>query len=258
MKISVCSPSYKRPKVKTLEYLPFCRIYVDPKEYAKYKKENPTADIVTCKTGIQGNVARVRNHILDREFAAGADAVVIVDDDMTSMGYYENGTDKKRLATEDFLPFVEKYTVMAQDMGVKLWGVNVNFDPQCYRTCTPFSTLSFIGGPFGCFLKGNICRYDETLPLKEDYDMTIQQIRQYRAVLRINKYHYIVKQSKQSGGCASMRNLETEKEQLLLLQKKWGKKIVKFDTIDRNHKTKKYRTASFDYNPVIHIPIKGI
>ena len=29
MKISVCCPSYKRPKVETLEYLPFIKIYVD-------------------------------------------------------------------------------------------------------------------------------------------------------------------------------------------------------------------------------------
>lgn len=258
MKISICSPSYKRPKVKTLEYLPFCRIYVDPEEYTRYRKANPKGDIVKCGKGVQGNVARVRNHILDREFADGADAVVIVDDDMTSMGYYEGSTERKILATEDFLPFIEKYTLMAQDMGIKLWGVNVNFDPQSYRTCTPFSTLSFIGGPFGCFLKGNECRYDESLPLKEDYDMTIQQIRKYRAVLRINKFWYIVKQSKQSGGCAAIRNLATEKEQLLLLQKKWGSKIVRFDTMDRNHKSKKERSLSFDYNPLIRVPIKGV
>ena len=30
MQISVCCPSYKRPKVETLEYLPFCKVYVDP------------------------------------------------------------------------------------------------------------------------------------------------------------------------------------------------------------------------------------
>ncbi len=90
MKIAVCAPSYKRPKVKTLEYLPFCRIYVDPAEYAKYKKENPGADIVMCRSGVQGNLARVKNYILDQELiGAGDDAVVIIDDDMNHMGYYE-------------------------------------------------------------------------------------------------------------------------------------------------------------------------
>lgn len=258
MKIAVCAPSYKRPKVKTLEYLPFCRIYVDPAEYAKYKKENPGADIVMCQSGVQGNLARVKNYILDQELiGAGDDAVVIIDDDMNHMGYYEE-LKKHRLPTEDFMAFVEKYTVMAQDIGAKMWGVNVNSDPQCYRNCSPFSTISYVGGPFGCFLRGNECRYDETLPLKEDYDMTIQQLNKYRVLLRVNKYHYAVKQSEQSGGCAAMRNFAREKEQLELLQKKWGKRIVRLDTLDRNHKRKKDRITTFDYNPVIRVPIKGI
>lgn len=258
MKISVCSPSYRRPKVKTLEYLPFSRVYVDPAEYARYKKENPGAEIIRCRSGVQGNVARVRNYILDQEFETGADAVVIVDDDMTRMGYFEGEKQRHTLPTEDFFEFIEKYTVMAQDIGAKMWGVNVNFDPQSYRVCGPFSTLSFIGGPFAVFLRGNQCRYDEELPLKEDYDMTIQQLNRYRIVLRINKFFYVVKQSEQSGGCAAIRNLQKEKEQLELLRKKWGTGIVKIDTIDRNHKRKKERITTFDYNPVIRVPIKGI
>ena len=257
MKIVVCSPSYKRPKVKTLEYLPFCRVYVDPAEYSRYKKENPGADIVMCRTGIQGNVARVRNYILDQEFQSGADAVALVDDDMSGMGYHENGK-QHPLSTGEFMPFLEKYTVMAYDIGAKMWGVNVNFDPQSYRTSGPFSTLSFIGGPFGVFLRGNECRYDESLPLKEDYDMTIQQLNRYRIIFRVNKYFYKVKQSEQSGGCAAIRNLENEMAQLLALQKKWGSGIVKFDTMDRNHKRKRERNATFDYNPVIRVPIRGI
>lgn len=257
MKISICSPSYNRPKVKTLEYLPFCRVYVDPAEYSRYKKENPGADIVMCRTGIQGNVARVRNYILDQEFGSGADAVLIVDDDMSGMGYHEQG-ERHDLETADFMAFLEKYTVMAADIGAKMWGVNVNFDPQSYRVSGPFSTLSFIGGPFGCFLRGNECRYDESLPLKEDYDMTIQQLNRYRIVFRVNKFFYRVKQSKQSGGCAAIRNLENEMAQLLALQKKWGSRIVKFDTMDRNHKRKRGRCMTFDYNPLIRVPIRGI
>ncbi len=257
MKIVVCSPSYKRPKVKTLEYLPFCRVYVDPSEYARYKKENPGADIVMCRTGIQGNLCRVRNYILDQEFQFGADVVLIIDDDMSGMGYHENGKPHP-LPTSEFLPFLEKYTVMAADICAKMWGVNVNSDPQCYRVSGPFSTLSYLGGPFQCFLRGNECRYDESLPLKEDYDMTLQQLNRYRIVFRVNKYFYNVKQSEQAGGCAAIRNLDREMQQLLALQKKWGTRIVKFDNLDRNHNRRRGRNMTFDYNPVIRVPIRGI
>jgi hypothetical protein len=42
-------------------------------------------------------------------------------------------------------------------------------------------------------------------------------------------------------------------EQLDLLQKKWGRSIVKKDKTQRGKRTK-----GFDINPIIKIPIKGI
>lgn len=84
--------------------------------------------------------------------------------------------------------------------------------------------------------------------------MTIQQLNKNRVVFRVNKFFYECKQSVQKGGCASYRNIEREVEQLKLLQKKWGKKIVKFDENNRSNKKRKI----IDYNPIIHVPIKGI
>lgn len=256
MKISVCCPSYKRPKVETLDYLPFCRVYVDCKEADEYIKQNKGADIVACPEGVQGNLCRVRNYIIEQELKKN-DAVLIVDDDLKGIYYHEH-LERHLVESDCFLSFLEKYSIMAKDMGAFFWGVNVNPDPQCYREYTPFSTKSYIGGPFQCFLKGGECRYDENLPLKEDYDMTLQQLNKYRVVLRVNKFFYDCKQSEQAGGCATYRNLEREKEQLLLLQKKWGSKIVKFDPCsDRSHSGKKVK-KNIDYNPVIKSPIKGV
>lgn len=144
---------------------------------------------------------------------------------------------------------------MANDIGAKFWGVNVNSDPMAYRHNTPFSTISPVLGPFGCFLKGNKCRYDENLPLKEDYDMTLQQLNTERVVLRVNAYHYLCKQSENIGGCAAYRNREREKQQLEALQAKWGSNIVKVDTSNKGRTEKIKR---LDYNPIIKVPIKGV
>jgi hypothetical protein len=257
MNIKVCCPSWKRPKVETLKYLPFCRVYVDDSEHKEYCKQNTGADIIKCPKGIQGNLCRVRNYILDQEFQAGADVVLIIDDDMRGIFYHEH-RQKCLVPAEDFLFVIEKFSIMAKDIGAYFWGLNCNEDPQSYRENTPFSTLSYIGGPFQCFLKGNTCYYDERLPLKEDYDMTLQQLNKHRIIFRVNKYFYDVKQSKQAGGCAAIRNLKREKQQLELLKKKWGNKIVRIDTLNRNHRTAKKRTMTFDYNPVIRAPIKGL
>ncbi len=261
MKISVNCPSYKRPKVETLDYLPFCKVWVDNKEYESYIKANPEhkENIIAVPDGIQGNVSRIRNYILDKEFESGCDAVVIIDDDMQGIYRFEGKKEypyiKKRVEQDEFMDFLEKYTLLCEEFGFKLWGVNINQDSLSYRQYAPFSTTSVILGPFSCHLKNDI-RYDEDLPLKEDYDLAIQHLEKYRGILRLNMYHYNCKQSKQAGGCATYRNYDRERQQLELLQKKWGSDIVKFDTVENSNQKKK--SKQLDYNPIIKIKIKGI
>ena len=234
MKISVNAPSYKRPDdVRTLSYLPYTRVWVDCKEYDEYKKNYPDADIISCPEGVQGNLCRIRNYILKQEFERGMDVVLIIDDDFTCLRRYEYdemdnwGYDPYIIGADEFLDVIEKYSIIADEFGAKFWGVNCNSDPMAFRHNTPFSTRSYIGGPFQCFLKGNRCWYDEKLPLKEDYDMTIQQLNMERVVLRVNAYHYLCKQSEQKGGCATYRNRQREEEQLELLRKKWGGQLLR-------------------------------
>ena len=261
MNISVNAPSYKRPNmVKTLEYIPFCKIWVDEGEAEAYRQGNPGANIIACPKGVQGNLCRVRNYILDTEFENGADVVLIIDDDLHYLERFEYkdgfGYNHRKLETDEILPFLEKYSIMAQEMGAKFWGMNCNADAMAYRHYTPFSTTAYIGGPFQCFLKGNRCRYDESLPLKEDYDMTLQQLNTERWVLRLNMYHYICDQSKQKGGCAAYRNREREEQQMQAFIDKWGGQIVKRDSSNKGRSDKEKIYA--DYNPIIKIPIAGV
>ena len=57
MKVSVNAPSYRRADdVKTLAYLPYCRIWVDEGEADEYRKHYPEAEIIACPSGVQGNL----------------------------------------------------------------------------------------------------------------------------------------------------------------------------------------------------------
>lgn len=256
MEIKICCPSYKKDKVKSFNFFgELLTVYVAENEYNTYIENNKKYkdNIVSIPNEIQGNVARVRNYILDRN--KECDVTCIVDDDISYIGYYEK-TIKRKLKNDEILTFIEKYSNLCNDFGFKMWGINLNSDKQSYREQSPFSTISVVLGPFSCFLKGNKCRYDERLPLKEDYDISIQNLNIYRGLLRVNKFHYVCDQATSKGGCACYRNLKREKEQLELLQKKWGNKIVKIDSCDRNHKTEKVK--KFDFNPVINVPIKGV
>lgn len=253
MKISINCPSYKRPKVRTLEYLPFCKVWVSGEELPEYQRQNRDAAFGVLSK--QGNVSIVRNEILQKEFERGADVVCIVDDDLKGVYRFEKarhnnfGYENHKVKAEDFEEFIYNGTIMARDIGAYLWGVNLNKDKRNYKHSRPFSTTGVILGPFSCHLKGTECRYDERIPLKEDYDMALQHLNRYRKILRFNQYHYDCKQSEQAGGCAVIRNYKTEKAQFELLQKKWGREIVRED-----RKSKK----DFDYNPIINVPIFGI
>ena len=258
MNIMICCPSYKRPNVKSFDFFGnLLNVFVAEKEYNDYIEQNKQfkKNIIKVDNKYQGNVARIRNYILDYCNKKNVDVCVIVDDDLKYIGYYQNGIITK-LKQEQIKSFIEKYTFLCEGFGFKLWGVNLNKDKQLYKAYTPFSTTSVILGPFCCFLKGNETRYDESLPLKEDYDIALQNLNKYRGILRVNKYHYDCEQSTNKGGCATYRNIEKEKEQLYLLQKKWGKNIVKIDSSDRSHKCNKGK--KIDYNPVIKVPIKGV
>lgn len=85
--IIVACPSYKRYKVETLSYIPFCKVYVAPEEYEAYLDFNPkhTENIVKCPKGVQGNLCRVRNYILDTEFEHGQIAFACLTDRMADI-----------------------------------------------------------------------------------------------------------------------------------------------------------------------------
>lgn len=262
LNISINIPSYKRPYVETLDYIKhdIINVWIDKKEEEEYMKANNdhhNMNLCICDKGIQGNIARVRNYILDKEFENGADVVIILDDDMRQMGYWEKNKAVK-IDSKDLRRFLIKFTVLCNDLGANMFGLCIAPDKQNYREYTPINTKHFIGGPFQGFINnaGGL-RYDERMPLKEDYDMTLQQLNQYRKVLRLQKYFYEVKQSTNQGGCASQRNMIEEKRQLELLQKKWGSDIVRIDMADRSNNLKK-KKRHIDYNPIIKPKIKGV
>jgi hypothetical protein len=246
MKVKFFAPSYKRPEKSITQInFPDVKIVVRESEAKEYIENGN--DVVICPDSAQGNLCRVRNWILNNLYD-DADCIVILDDDCSYIGRWENQS-KIKFNMNDFSEFCENISNITKEMGFHFWGLNCVTDKGAYREYTPFGTLQYIGGPFQAHLKTSSIRYDEDLPLKEDYDITLQHIHKYKGCLRVNFAHYEVKQAEQEGGCATYRNLKKEKEQFFLLQKKWGKDVIKRD---------KQSKRSFDFNPIMKAPINGI
>ena len=242
MKIGYYSPSYKRPDgVTTQKIYKKVKYVVMESEAEAYKQKGHDCWIVPDSA--QGNVSRIRNYILDN---AKEKQIVILDDDLSGIGRWQEQSHKK-LTESEFYEFCEMGFLLAKDLDVKYWGMNLLQDKGAYMEYTPLSLKSVILGPFQAFNNLDL-RYDESLPLKEDYDLSLQVLNKYRKTIRFNAYHYLAKQHTNKGGCANYRSLEYEKEQMKKLIEKWGSRIVKEDK----------KSKGYDINPIIKVPIKGV
>jgi len=246
MRIKFYAPSYRRPeKSITQTAYPQVQLVVSESEAEAYQKNGN--DIVICPNEAQGNLCRVRNWMLDN-LMNEADCLVLLDDDCSAIGIWQNQKQVK-LQPEELTEACEAWATLCKEWGYHFWGLNCVTDKGAYREYSPFGTLQYIGGPFQAHLSSSQLRYDENLPLKEDYDITLQHLQRYGGCLRINYAHYYVKQAEQKGGCATYRNLDKEKQQFFALQNKWGK-----DIIHRDKKSKR----SFDFNPILKVPLAGM
>lgn len=238
MDIRIFCPSFRRAygTITDKEY-PFVTFVVASFEADEYR--NQGLKVLECPDEVQGNIARVRNWILDNN--EDADMVVIMDDDISNLTYY----DEQKLYEMnelEVLEFFEEVLILLEDSGYYYGGLQVNTDKGAYREHSPFNFIAYIPSPVQFFRKGNALRHDEEIPLKEDYDMTLQQLYRYGGVLRMNKYSRICKQASNTGGCSLYRNSDEELSQLKTLQRKWGRDVVKMDS-----RSKK----GFDFNPVL-------
>lgn len=246
MKVGYFAPSYRRPeKSITQKNYPFVKVVCMESEAEAYRAQGN--DIVVCPDKEQGNLCRVRNWILST-YLGQFDCVIILDDDISYIGRWDKRV-KNKFTPGELEEFCEAHAILCQDSGLYMWGLNCLVDKGAYREYTPFGFLQYIGGPFQAHMAGSVIRYDERLPLKEDYDITLQHLHKYGGLMRVNYAFYEAKQSEQVGGCSTYRNLEREKAQFEALQRKWGSAIVTTDG-----KSKK----SFDFNPVLKVPLKGV
>lgn len=222
-KIIIASPSYKRASIcsshKIFDNENFYYI-VREEEYELYLKIYK--NIIPIPKGKVSNISNTRNWILDN---VDCENILMVDDDYKSVNWLIN-RQRKKLSPSEIWHQIENGFTMAHDSGSALWGLNVNSDPMSYTICRPFSFSDVILGPWMGIIKSKL-RFDESLPLKEDYDFSLLNLKEFRATLRFNFLAYEVDHEKMPGGCQTYRNEKFENEQNILLQKKWGSKIVK-------------------------------
>lgn len=246
MKYEIAIPSYKRAGlVTTHELFPSASIWVPESQKAQYSEIY--ANVTAIPDEEDGNLSKKKNAILKR----AKNGVLILDDDITEFGYMEGG--EIVACSPEFLEdFVRRAFDLAEQLDVKMWGVNQSRDQLLVRPYTPFSFLSHILGPCMGFLPDHGLEFDSRVSLKDDYDIWLKSIHKWRKTLRFNKWFYCHDHAEMEGGCQDSRTMRKERECAEILERRWG------PCFRRNGRTFGGAKGDNILNCLVKVPIKGI
>lgn len=251
-----CPSRGRATTATTPAMIPGVRVFVRECEADEYRARGWRVDVQP--ESATGNMARVRNAIIELAEREKIRALVMVDDDLSEFIQWVGPFKKARkLSGEEVVEIAETMAIQAEESGCRVFGMNQIHDRGAYRQFSPFSFTNIILGPFLGVLLPVPYRFDDRLGLKEDYDFSLQALNVDRRILRFNAFCYVTKHLTLAGGCAFSRTTEREREQFERLRAKWGGEIIASDS-GASHKMRTKKATVFDPNPRVRVPIAGI
>lgn len=217
-KLNICVISHRRPsnvlKMNERVDMPLNWYVGDDKDKNDYK-----TDVI-----VSGNLCESRNQILKDSWEQDKIAVMI-DDDIKGIKecYIQNG----KKTTRD-ITLSEALSVMYNSLmntGLKLAGVNPTHNAFFCNTNKPIQLKHFIIASM-CMVKPCELYFDESFRTKEDYDYTLQHIKQFGGVARCDTILANFEHYKNAGGVVDYRTDEIERDSIDRLKCKWGELIA--------------------------------
>lgn len=176
------------------------------------------ADVV----GVPVNgITKTRNFILDYAAERKIRRVVMIDDDVKVAGYVLLLARKavhRGLAADEWLRQFSRLFDVAEGFGYSLWGVATQSAPRSVYPYKPFITQTYVTG--SCMgMVSNGPRFDETFPVKEDYELCLRMIRDEGGVLGARYLYWENEHWTTEGGCLDYRDRPMEEAAIARLQK---------------------------------------
>jgi len=229
--MNIVIPSYNRSLgLLGKDYFNQAKYVIPESQRNEYAKQLELKRIITVPDNEDGDIIKKRNWIL-RNIPR---PLVMIDDDVSSIGYYElragikDGNHKKKTLQPDSIEWFFNHTFqMADQFGAKMFGLSQNEDNRIYKEFLPFSLSKISLGPVQGHLDHNLF-FDPRVGTKDDYDMSLQQLKTYKMLFRWNKFHYICEHGDNKGGIVSYRSKEKEIQYCKAIMLKWGRKIITY------------------------------
>jgi hypothetical protein len=252
--MNIIIPSYKRSHdLKGKDYFFMAKYCVPESQKEEYIKAVGKDRVIILPDNEDGDIVKKRNWILKNIERP----LIMIDDDVSEIGYFENRTGKvdgnhsrKKMDKNLLIDFFNHNFNLANEFNCKMWGLAQNQDNRICKEFLPFNLTNIILGPFQAHLEHDLF-FDNRVGTKDDYDMSLQQLRKYKKVLRLNKFHYLCEHGDNKGGIVSYRSKEKEIEYCKQIMLKWGKKIIQY-------KIPPQKMTDLLNAKKVNIPIKGI
>lgn len=207
-------------KVKTLNHLPYGVLFVPEYEAKDYSRTYPESKIVSVPSSVSG-ITKTRNWILDW---SEEDSVVMVDDDVRACGYVrmnEENTTQKEIEPGQWFLECEKLFAMTRGMGYRIFGIATQNAPRSVYPFKPFLWRSYVTASFIGICNETKIRFDESFPVKEDYELNLRCVVEDGGVVAARYLHWTNSHWHDEGGCKDYRTQQMEQNAIDALKKKY-------------------------------------
>lgn len=167
-----------------------------------------------------GGLCESRNAALEAAFGLGLPCLQLSDD----LKKVKKAHSKTHTQEIQLIDAVNEICFIGKKTGAKLCGVAPTSNPYFYNPEKPYKNKAFIVGDMILVFPCEV-RFDEKMRLKEDYDFTLNHLKKYGKVLRVDNILAEFMHRSNKGGAVSYRTSQMENESIAYLKKKWGKAI---------------------------------
>lgn len=221
----VAIPSKGRAgKVKSQVVVPEAVVYVPDYEAESYRQAG-CKNVVAIPGEIKG-ITKTRNWILDNTKERH---IVFIDDDVKQAGYvklFKYNAKQRRLTGEQILTEWQKLFSIIEDMGFRIWGTATEGSLRSVYTYKPFLFRGYITASCMGMINTKDLRFDESFPVKEDYEICLRCHKEDGGVLCARHFFWENSHWKDEGGCKDYRTRQMEKDCIERLKKLYPGQVV--------------------------------
>jgi hypothetical protein len=192
-------------KVKTTEILVDAVLYVPANEVKAYEKSNPSQKVIGVPAAVRG-ITKTRNFILK-----GSDdkRVVMIDDDVLAQGWVKMYAEKsvhQKFTQQHWDKICRNMFDVIEDLNWKIWGIATQGAPRAVYPYKPFLSRSYITASFMGIVNDGTMLFDESFPVKEDYEIGLRHVKEYGGVLCARHCYWGNSHWSDDGGCKDYRS----------------------------------------------------